>query len=77
MSEVMDTLVTSVRRLRMMSHSQFMLPVTVEDKSVKKKLFDAWGKASDITRRRITNQKTISSFEKKIGQAPRSNCLSV
>ena len=62
----MDIVVTSVRRLWLKSNSQFMPPVTVEDKSVKKKLMDAWGKASDITMRRITKQKIISSFEEKL-----------
>ena len=66
MTEVMDTVVTSVRRLWLKSNIQFMPPVTVEDKAVKKKLMDAWGKASDITKRRITNPKTISSFEEKL-----------
>ena len=57
MTEVMDTVVTRIRRLWLKSNSQFMPPVTVEDRAVKKKLMDAWRKASHITRRRITNLK--------------------
>ena len=41
MTEVMDTVGTSVQRLWLKSNSQFMPPLTVEDKSVKKKLMDA------------------------------------
>ena len=66
MNEVMDNVVTGVRRLWTKSNSLFMPPITVKDNAIKKKLMDNWGKAADITRRRITNQNTISSFEERL-----------
>ena len=48
------------------SNNKFKPPVTIQSKSIKTRLLSAWGKVSDISRKRITKKAEVDKWRDKL-----------